>query len=288
MNCVCFLKIFQNCLFFSLINILPTYNVIMFSLKDGSAYWQLKYDDAKYDDIFYRHMHNNVEFHLITRGNGVINIDGNETEVAEYDFIIIPPHCYHVFNVDKSHPYERFILNFPVDYYDIDLSNIADKPHIYNLSNHHDIIDNFIKIDECNKILDEEDFKKALHLYVQLIMIQIKNTQFNDGATRNANHLTSSALRFIDDNLLGPLDVTSVANALYISKSHLQNTFYKSMKIGLKTYIIQRKMDKAQIMLNEGKQAQEVAKALGYKTYSTFYKSYVNTYGHPPKTSKKK
>ena len=261
----------------------------MFDIRDEphSAYWQLKYDDTIFDDLFYRHMHNNLELHLIIRGGGVFSIDANEAEVSEYDLIIVPPHCYHVLNVDKSRPYERMVFNFPVDYYNIDLSKITSKPTLVNLSSHHEIMSNFKKIYEYSNSLNEDDFKKIIHLYTQIILIQLINTEFDNGMSKSVNHLTASVLRYIDDHLFGELNVKVIAGALYVSKSHLQNTFYKSMKIGLKAYIIQRKMDKAQTLINEGVRALDVAKKLGYKTYSTFYKSYVKIYGVPPRGGKK-
>lgn len=262
----------------------------MFNIENPTcnAYWQLKYDDVIFNDIFYRHMHNNLEIHLIVRGSGTFVLDGGEIQISPYDLIIIPPHCYHVFDVNKKVPYERIVFNFPVDYYGMDLFSIIDKPRIHNLSSHYEIIENFEKIRELNETYDAKDFINALHLYVQLILLQLKNTKFDIGPSRTANQITASVLEYIDEHLFEKLDVAVIAKALYVSKSHLQNTFYKSMKIGLKSYIIRRKMDKAQMLINEGNKASKVSLKLGYKTYSTFYKSYKNIYGIPPNRVKKK
>ncbi|MBO6280271.1 MAG: helix-turn-helix transcriptional regulator [Bacilli bacterium] len=262
----------------------------MFNIKEDSkqAYWQYKYDDKVFNDIFYRHMHNNFEIHLIVKGEGAFNLDGKEVDTSNLDLIIVPPHSYHVFNVNKKIPYERFVFNFPQDYYGFDIGDVINKAGVHSLSTHHEIVDSFKKIDEYSKTLNEEDFVRMLHLYVQIILLQLKNTSFDDKESKSTNHLTASALSYIDEHLFSPLDVKTIADALYISKSHLQNTFYKSMKIGLKTYIIQRKIDKAQTMINEGMGATEVASMLGYRTYSTFYKSYTKIYGIPPNYAKKK
>ena len=262
----------------------------MFLVEDGvhQTFWSLRYDEVASSDLFYRHMHNNIEIHLITKGEGIFNIEGAETEVSTYDLMIIPPHFYHVFNVNKSYPYERIVFNFPIDYYEIDIGKLSEKPLIVNLSNHLEILESFKKIVEASNTLNANDFEKILHLYVQIILIELKNTAFENGMSKSVNRLTASILSFIDDHIAEPLDVTTIASSLYVSKSHLQNTFYKSMKIGLKTYIIQKKMDAAHIMLNDGMYALEVAKKLGYTTYSTFYKSYMKIYGVPPKGASRK
>ena len=261
----------------------------MFKIEDPktNSYWQLKYDDKVFNDLFYRHMHNNFEMHLIIKGDGVFNLDGTEKDVGDLDLIIVPPHVYHVFYVNKKVPYQRMIFNFPVDYYDIDISKLAEKPAVHNLSSHHEIVESFRMISSYSETLDPEHFKKMLQLYVQIILIQLLNTTFNDGESKSANHITAGALNYIDEHIFSQLDIKTIADALYISKSHLQNTFFKSMKIGLKTYVIQRKMDKAQQMINEGMRVTEVANKLGYQTYSTFYKSYVKIYGFSPNGIKK-
>ncbi len=256
----------------------------MFNIVDEktNSYWQLKYDDKIFNDLFYRHMHSNFEIHLILKGDGIFAVNGNEIDASDLDLIIVPPHTYHVFEVNKKVPYKRMVFNFPVDYYDIDISKLAEKPAVHNLSTHHEIAELFKKIEEYSETLSPEYFEKMLHLYVQIILIKLLNTTFNDGESKSANHLTAAALAYVDEHIYSPLDIKTIADALYISKSHLQNTFFKSMKIGLKTYIIQKKMDMAQQMINNGMRVTEVATKLGYQTYSTFYKSYVKIHGVSP------
>jgi AraC-like DNA-binding protein len=76
--------------------------------------------------------------------------------------------------------------------------------------------------------------------------------------------------------------VQTIADALFISPSHLLHQFKKEMDITLHQYIVMQKAQTAEILLLQGANPLEVAKQLGYEYYSTFYNNFVKYRGHPP------
>lgn len=101
------------------------------------------------------------------------------------------------------------------------------------------------------------------------------------------SHHTSMVLQYIRLHQLEPITVNQIAKALYIDKSHMQTKFKKEVGISIKQYIMERKVRIAQNMLHRSDPSHpiscaDLAKKLGFQTYSTFYRTYLAVLGHSP------
>ena len=95
--------------------------------------------------------------------------------------------------------------------------------------------------------------------------------------------LVDTIIRLISDNLERPLDAEFLARELMLSKSYLQNTFSRSMHIGLKQYIMQKKIFAAHNDLLEGMSSGDVCAKYCFSDYSVFFRLYKKTMGYSPK-----
>lgn len=91
------------------------------------------------------------------------------------------------------------------------------------------------------------------------------------------------AIRYITDNLSGTLSVSEIAQAAYVSSSHLSYLFRQDMGGSIKQYIISMRIERAKRLLLDGEQSvQEVARAVGIADEVYFSKLFKRMTGRTP------
>ena len=96
------------------------------------------------------------------------------------------------------------------------------------------------------------------------------------------NPIINQAVKYITDHITQPLNVNTLAEQLYITKSHLHHLFIKHLKVTPKQFILSKKLILAQRDLRAGGKATEVCANYGFSDYSTFYRCYKAYLGHAP------
>lgn len=254
-------------------------------INDGCIEHKLTTDD--FSSIFSRHMHENYEILFLIKGKAKYNSDDIVADLSPCDLVITPQHSYHCIDVDKTKPYERIVFNFSPSLFDIDFSEVFSKSRIINLTQYRELFDIFDRIIHYGEtIKNEKDLNALIIAMLFELLINLKNTQFDNHVSKSLSQLASKIVAYIEDHIYEQITVEKMSEDLNVSKSHLQNTFIATMNIGVKSYIIMKKLDKARILLKNGERAIEVADKLGYKTYSSFYKSYIKMYGESPKDTR--
>lgn len=90
------------------------------------------------------------------------------------------------------------------------------------------------------------------------------------------------------NNMDAELIQSAIADALYISRSHMSETFKQKTGITLKEYIIRLKIARAKKLLSEGKwKSYEIAHRIGYNDAEYFSKVFKKHTGHSPTEYKK-
>lgn len=247
-----------------------------------------KTDIVKGRDWFYRHAHDNYEIHFVFKGKGKFRLDASTTDVHFNDLFIIPPHVYHYLEIEPDDNYERIVLSISNGAItDPKLLNVLSEIRIINVSNRMELMNIFNSIKHYSKfVTNPDDLKAIIGSLIDEFLILLKYTEFDSKVSKTVSELTSTVISYIDNHIYEQLTVEKIANALYVSKSHLQNSFILSMKIGIKSYIIMKKMNLAHSLIQNGERVTDVATKLGYTTYSCFYKSYIKVFGVTPKDTK--
>ena len=93
------------------------------------------------------------------------------------------------------------------------------------------------------------------------------------------------AIRYINDNIMEPISISSLAQTLNMSDTNFCNTFKKVTGVSPKEYITDLKMNRAEEMLRN-KNVTEVAYDLGYESISHFISLFKKKYGLTPKQYK--
>lgn len=100
-----------------------------------------------------------------------------------------------------------------------------------------------------------------------------------------SNSLThiDEIIKYITENLEKPLDAEIISRRFLLSKSYVQNLFSHNMHIGLKKYIMQKKIYSAHHDLNQGLSPNEVCEKYVFGDYSVFYRLYKKTFDVSPR-----
>ena len=93
-----------------------------------------------------------------------------------------------------------------------------------------------------------------------------------------------ATIRQIAENQLsGSLSVGNIAAQCHYNSVYLSRLFKEETGILLQDYIIQKRMEKAQELLNQGVRIGEVATAVGYENFPHFSRAFKKMYGISPK-----
>jgi len=96
-------------------------------------------------------------------------------------------------------------------------------------------------------------------------------------------------LSIIDNNFSQTQCLDRLAKGLSMSRNSMLNTFKESYGMTITQYILQKRMEKAQLLLNSGKPTVlEVAIEVGYNDQSSFGRAYKRFFNHPPNADKPK
>ena len=259
----------------------------MFSFYHPSddTHYQYKLDETPDERQFYKHVHNMAELFLILEGNASFNIEGVVYKLHPYDLVMIPAHSYHCLILESTAPYERFVFNIHPSRPPFDVGEIFSRPRILNIAQRPELMGVFMRLREYAAQYPEEDLEKLTPLLLQESLILLKKTAMQSTeSTQNA--LTREIISYINRNLFSPITIDDIAKHFYLSKSHVQNVFYKNMQTGIKSYIMRKKMSIADAQLQKGEKPVDVARRLGFQNYTVFFKNFTHTYGKSPKQRK--
>lgn len=262
----------------------------MFETVGGAPIYELshKYVEEPSESDYGRHMHNYCEILLFVRGDANYNVDGIVYKPKPYDLLIIPRATYHYVIPVSPMPYENYVLDFdgslipPVHY-----KRLFSKPWIINIKEDRELCRFFKNIDLYHATYSEEDFAYVAKAWLrELLVFCSYRIESSVIVETERPPLVETILRLIEENLERPLDADFLARELMLSKSYLQNIFSQSMHIGLKQYIMQKKIFAAHNDLLAGMSSGDVCAKYCFSDYSVFFRLYKKMMGYSPKQTK--
>ena len=101
--------------------------------------------------------------------------------------------------------------------------------------------------------------------------------------TEVKNRPVQRMIDYIKEHLSSVHKVSDVADALFFSESYTRTLFKKIMGIGIMEYVKNKKVLLAHRMIRHGRKPTEVFSECGFSNYQTFYRAYLDYFGHSPK-----
>ena len=236
------------------------------------------------EHLYYKHMHSYCELLLFVEGDMDFCIGGDFYHLQPYDLLLIPQGTYHYGKLRTAVRYENYVIDFysrilPPD----TIKTLFSAPIVFNIGGDTQLLRFFKLLDTYHEKYDTSDFIYCADCLVREILMHCCYAlRVSSPVSRERSPLIQTILDYIDEHLEEKLDVDILAEHLNLSRSHIQNMFSLNMQIGLKQYIMQKKVFAAHQDLQSGVSPTSIQSKYHFNDYSTFYRLYRKTFGHTP------
>jgi two-component system response regulator YesN len=97
-----------------------------------------------------------------------------------------------------------------------------------------------------------------------------------------SNQVVKSILAIVDQEIDRDITLHMVADRMYVNSSYLSRLFKQETGVPFSTYVLERKMEKAKSILQEGGKVYDAARLVGYRDVSYFTKVFRKYWGVTP------
>ena len=136
----------------------------------------------------------------------------------------------------------------------------------------------------------EEEQQRAVADLLRLILIKVRRCFFHisgkavrGGQTAGRHNTVYKVIKYIDSNIYTVRSVGEIAEKLFYTESYLSTVFRRKMGITLQTYIREKKLETAKILLEYGSLSiSEVAELLHFDSVQSLTRGFKKLYGITP------
>lgn len=245
------------------------------------------------------HEHEFFEVFFFLGGNVSYNVEGRTYQLRPGDILLTDNRDIHKPDVRPGKPYERFVIWIEPAFLvrttirDTDLSACfshasAEKYHLIRPES--SVLSHLRSI--CEKMLrcrDANEFGSGTlsYLYLLEFLVFLNRAYFAtpDAIRRDVteNPKINDIVAYINDHLADDLTLDRLADAFFLSKSHLAHQFKLYTGLTLYQFIIKKRVTVARNMLREGAPVMEACMRCGFNDYSNFLKAFKREFGKNPK-----
>ncbi len=262
----------------------------------GDIYIRHAVDDSPDGKDFTMHIHDRCEIYFFLSGDVEYLVEGAKYPLKENSLMIMRPAEAHAPKITGSSTYERYALNFPLDF-----ANTIDperrltkafserqlgKNSMFSSSEMDMVLVKKLFSEMCS---DNDDYGKRLTINTHLITLLdiISRAWGEKEKTKHKQQSNSQRIvMYVNDHLTEDISVPKLAEHFYLSTSQFNRVFRQATGAAPWDYITKKRLTVAKELLKNGISAQEAAENCGFKDYSVFYRAYIKHFGHPPKHSR--
>lgn len=244
-------------------------------------------DDPHEFKKFSMHTHTTAEVFYFVSGKAVYHVEGSAYTLQPGDILLMRPAEAHYVEQDRNLPYERICLNFDTEILSaLDPEKTILRPfydrepgqrNLYRTGTS-DVYRSYL-----DNILDSPDdrFKAIANLI--LLLGELGNWFAKEHTSADQHDtLEYRIVQFINQNLQKELSIETICEQFFISRAQLCRRFKKVTGTSVGKYVTVKRLIKAQSMILQGTKPTEVYGLCGYQDYSTFYRAYLQYFGHSP------
>ncbi|WP_409344404.1 response regulator [Paenibacillus sp. MBLB4367] len=104
----------------------------------------------------------------------------------------------------------------------------------------------------------------------------------NDNRKSSTRQTVVEILKIIDERLQEEISLYKISEDLYLNASYLSRLFKEEMDISFSDYLLQRRMERAKLLLVQGCKVYEAAEQSGFKQVNYFSKTFQKYWGVKP------
>ncbi len=230
-------------------------------------------------DFEEREMHAYHEILYIIDGTVTLMTEQFQQKLSSGTLIIVPKGHYHFFRI-HGNTFSRLKISL---HHAPELSVFSRIRVLSDDTVDHHLMDRMLSVLSAS----ENNEQSGLFLYGALWMLLSDVSESpRHPKTRDASHLISRTVAYIDAHLIDSIPVSSLAKELLVSESTLTHAFRREMGIPLHQYILQKRLFYADEQLKKGAAPTKIFSLCGFGDYSAFYKAYKKMFGYPPSQKK--
>ncbi len=243
---------------------------------------------------YYLHCHNFYEAYFFLEGDVDYLVEGQKYTPSPNSLLLLSPHAFHGARVNSSRLYRRFSLHFHPDILTLErrafllsvFPSFEKQPgqNIYFENTERFRLSGYFEaIRDCS-LQSEKMREQMLPLCIEALLGRIAFMREQESPAPYNPH-TDTVTRiiwFLNQNLKEEINLDMLAERFYISKHYLNKIFRKATGTTVFDYLLHKRVITAQQLLINGASAQSAAMEVGFRDYSSFYRSYLHILGHSP------
>ncbi len=252
-------------------------------------------DDIPHPEELFRHVHDQCEILYFLKGNARYIVESHEYILKPNTLVLTRPTEFHRMELQRLDiPYYRYVIHFDPHLLDaIDpagrfMRPFFDRPlgqlNAYDASEFGTIKPLSLFEAMSRHSLTSEERRTDLLTYMAPLLSQLEQV-YSEKITHplaDRSDLSAQIVDYINEHLLEDLSLPGLCQRFYISQSHLERLFKQATGVSVWQYIVHKRLAIARTMIQSGQSATTVATACGFRDYSTFYRTYIRTYGISP------
>lgn len=265
-------------------------------LKEDFAFFHLK--DMKNMQFEY-HYHDFNKIIVFISGSVTYLIEGKAYRLKPWDILFVSSSELHKPIIDSSFIYERVVIWVNPSFL---LKHSCDSDLItcFNLTSERK--NNLLRLDttSINDIKHlvttlEEAFKNSgfgcvilrNSVFIELLVILTRKLLGISTANITNDIIVDEGIQklidYINSNITEDLSVEALASKFFLSKYHLMRKFKKNTGYSLHSYILQKRLLKADMLIKEGVSVTQACEQSGFNDYSSFLRAFKKMFGVTPK-----
>ena len=236
-----------------------------------------------------RHCHDTYEILYVLDGVGRFIVEGTVYNITPGTLMVIRPFEYHLMEIDKNYPYERYVLNFSPaslvdDAYTLLKSFMNSETGSGKLYSAGDLPQSVLPLFERFEISDTLP-QGERNLYIKMLLSELivfLSVSGGEQMVHNEGELGARVIRYLNENISRDVSLDTLAKRFFVSKYYLCRAFKKHNGISVHGYINQKRVMYAKQLIESGETASGAAYKVGFGDYSAFYRAYVKILGKAP------
>lgn len=235
---------------------------------------------------------NHYLIHFILKGKGCYIVENKKYNLTQNQGFLICPDTLTYYEADKTNPWTYIWIGF---------NGLKAKSYLENADlNRENLIFNYVKkpnalklyIDEILKLKNinfEDELKREGLLYLFLAEL-VGNTEYQkEKVEKQTDIYIKKAIEYIEHNYIEDIKITDIANFIGVNRSYLFTVFKKSLNISPQEFLLNYRMEKAYVLLNNDKLSiSDIARSVGYRDPLNFSKMFKKINGVSPKAYREK
>ena len=242
----------------------------MYIYRSNHTGLSLRHDRQEPNEFipFNLHTHATAELFYMVAGGGVFHIEGSSYRLQPGDILLMRSAEAHYIEQDPTLPYERICLNFDPAIRTAGTPDAVCRTYLDNILNAPD------------------DRLKAMANLI-LLLRQVGMMFDRDSShPEEPDTLEYRIVRYINENLQKELSLQELCDYFFISRAQLCRRFKKVTGTSVGKFVAAKRLLKAQHLICQGKKPTDVFAECGYQDYSTFYRAYLQHFGHSPRDAR--